>query len=36
VEAAFAGLVEGGLFRCAVSMRLHAALRTEPHESADH
>jgi hypothetical protein len=28
--------VEGGLFRCAVSMRLHADVRTEPQESADH
>jgi hypothetical protein len=28
--------VEGGLFRCAVAMRLHADVRTEPHASADH
>ena len=35
-EAAFFCLVEGGLFRCAVSMRFHADLRKEPHESADH
>ena len=34
-EAAFSCLVEGCLFRCAVSMRFHADFHKEPYESAD-